>query len=134
MKRVFFLFALLAATAALAPAAAQARPSIVVEAAAKGYFDGFEQMAVRFECSAAEISGQPVRLTRCSFGPLNAPTSWCFECIHPPITATTGGGTVVLGQPYSLCVTASSGTSTGWQSVSKCAPYNYTTGTAVVAG
>lgn len=134
MKRASILFALLAAALSLAPAAAQARPSIVVEAAAKGYFGGFEQMAVQFECSAAELGGRSLRLTRCSFGPLNAPTSWCFECFNPPFAATAGRGTVVLGQSYQLCVTASSQLPTGLQTVSKCAPFDYTTNSAVIAG
>lgn len=134
MKRVLILTALL--TAALAPAA-QARPSLVVEAAAKGYHGGFEQMNVQFECVAADVSGNPTYITRCSFGKVYAPTTGeCMDCPQPdpPAAVAIGSGNVRLGLPYDLCVTAVSYTTAGPQTVSRCAPYSYLTNTAVVAG
>lgn len=129
-KRALILGALLAV--ALAPAA-QARPSIVVGATAKGYHGGFEQMNVAFECAAASIVGKATYITRCSFGSIYAPTTGqCMDCPQPdpPAAVSVGRGNVRLGLPYDLCITAVSGTET----VSKCAPYSYLTNTAVIAG
>jgi hypothetical protein len=123
--------ALLGAAASIASVpAAQARPSIVVEAAAVGHFGGFEQMAVEWECAAANAGTGTVWLSRCSFGPINAAVT-CFECYNPP--AAIGRSTFVLGQPYELCVTAYTYSPT-YQVVSKCAPFSYLTNTAVLAG
>lgn len=131
-RRTVLVGAVLAA--ALAPAA-QARPSIVVTASAAGYNGGFEQMNVAFECAAADVTGAPTAIRRCSFGSIYAPaTGTCFECANPPAAVTTGSGNVRLGLPYDLCVTAVSYVPGGVQSVTRCAPYSYLTNTAVVAG
>lgn len=134
MKRALILCALL--TAALAPVA-QARPSLVVTATAKGSFGGFERMDVRFECAAVDVTAAPAWLTRCSFGPLYANTTGqCMDCPipSPPAGAAVGSGNVRLGLPYDLCVTATSLISSGPQTVTRCAPYSYLTNTAVIAG
>jgi hypothetical protein len=128
IRRAALLGAVL--TAALAPMA-EARPSLVVEAAAKGYHGGFEQMNVQFECAAADVTGKSTSIRRCSFGSIYAPTTGqCFECVNPAATTAAGSGNVRLGMPYDLCITAVAGT----QTVTKCAPYSYLTNTAVIAG
>jgi hypothetical protein len=121
------------AAAVLAPVA-QARPSLVVQASAVSYNGGFEQMNVRFECAAVDVTGKPTHFNRCSFGSIYAPAGQCFECVNPPAVVTTGAGNVRLGLPYDLCVTATSYLASGPQTVSKCAPFSYLTGTAVIAG
>lgn len=134
MKRALILTALL--TAALAPVA-QARPSLVVMAAAKGYYGGFEQMNVQFECAAVDVTGAPAWLTRCSFGNVYARTTGqCMDCPSPdpPAAVAVGSANVRLGLAYNLCVSATSMLASGPQAVTRCAPYDYLTNTAVIAG
>jgi hypothetical protein len=129
MRRALILAAL--AAVAVAPAAAEARPSLVVSAVAKGYHGGFENMNVQFACAAADVTGKPTVIRTCRFGSIYAPaTGPCFECVTPPAAATSASGNVRLGLPYDLCVTAVSGT----ESVTKCAPFDYLTNSAVIAG
>ncbi|MEA2177839.1 MAG: hypothetical protein QOG77_1136 [Solirubrobacteraceae bacterium] len=118
------------AAAVFAPAA-QARPSIVVQAAATA-INEVEVMNVQFECSAANAGAALVYLRRCSFGPIYASTGGCFECYDVPVAS--GGGNLAVGLPYDLCVTAQTYTATGTQTVSKCAPFSYLTNTATIAG
>lgn len=124
--------ALLAGAAVLAAAApaAEARPSIVVQAAATGAVNMVEVMHVQFECAAANAGIATVRLRRCSFGPIYAATGGCFDCPPPPVATASDSGNLAVGLPYDLCVEAVAGT----QTVKKCAPYSYLTGTAVIAG
>ncbi len=125
--------ALLAAAAILAvaaPAAAEARPSIVVQAAATGAINQVEVMNVQFECAATNAGTGTVRLRRCSFGPIYASTGGCFECVPPPVAIASDSGNLAVGLPYDLCVEAVAGS----QTVIKCAPYSYLTNTAVIAG
>lgn len=124
--------AALAVVMATAPAA-QARPSIVVQAVAKGATSvppAFERFTVDWECAAINAGTAPVFLSRCSFGTVNA-GSGCFECVDVPVA--TGRGSFRLGQPYQLCVSAYTLAPVA-QTVTKCAAYDYLTNTAVVAG
>ena len=132
MRRAILVLTL--AALAAVPAVAQARPSLVVQAAAVGYHGGFENMNVQFECTAVDVTGAPTHFDRCSFGSIYAPAGSCFECVHPPAATTNGSGNVRLGLPYDLCVTAVSYIAGGVQRVTKCAPYSYLTNTAVIAG
>ena len=127
-----FRRALLAGAALLAAAApaAQARPSIVVQAAATGAINQVEVMNVQFECAATNAGTATVRLRRCSFGPIYASTGGCFECVNPPLATANGSGNLAVGLPYDLCVEAVAGS----QVVTKCAPYSYLTNTAIIAG
>lgn len=121
-----------ALAAAMAPAAAEARPSIVVQAAATGVINYVEVMNVQFECAAANAGTSPVRLQRCSFGPIYANTDVCYDCYNPPVAS--GSGNLAVGLPYDLCVEASAYSGSTWQTVRRCAPYSYLTNTAVIAG
>ena len=135
MRRALLVVAL--AAFALAPAVAEARPSLVVSGIAKGYHGGFENMNVQFECAAADIGGAPTYITRCSFGKASAPTTGqCMDCPQPdpPAAVSVGSTNVRLGLPYDLCVTAVSHTTAGVQTVSRCAPFDYLTNTALIAG
>jgi hypothetical protein len=128
MRRALILAVVLAG--ALAPAA-QARPSIVVQAAATA-IPQVEVMNVQFECTAANAGAALVNLTRCSFGPIYASTGGCFECYDVPVASDSGN--LAVGLPYDLCVTAQTYTATGTQTVSKCAPFSYLTNSATIAG
>lgn len=119
-----------ALAAALAPAA-QARPSIVVQAAATAV-NQVEVMNVQFECAAANAGTATVHLRRCSFGPIYANTGGCFECYNPPVASDSGN--LAVGLPYDLCVTATTYGPSGTQTVAKCAPFSYLTNSAVIAG
>lgn len=126
-RRTVLVGAVLAA--ALAPAA-QARPSIVVQAAATAV-NQVEVMNVQFECAAANAGTANVHLRRCSFGPIYAGTG-CFECYRLPVAS--GSGNLAVGMPYDLCVTAETYGPSGTQRVEKCAPFSYLTNSAVIAG
>lgn len=123
MKRALILAVVLAG--ALAPAA-QAQSTLVVQAAAVGHFGGFEQMAVHFECAAADVTGAPTQITRCTFGPLSAPAGKLGQL------RVSSGGTVRLGVSHSLCVSATSYHATGPLTVSRCGLYDSLTGKVVI--
>ena len=123
----------LAVVMAVAPAA-QARPSIVVQGVAKGHTaipPMFENFAVEWECTASNAGTANVILSQCSFGGVNA-VHPCMDCPTPPANYAVGKGTFRLGLDYQLCVTAY--VYQPYQTVTRCAPYDYLTNTAVVAG
>ena len=123
----------LAVVMAVAPAA-QARPSIVVQGVAKGHTavpPMFENFAVEWECTAGNAGAALVVLTQCSFGGVDA-VRHCMDCPTPPENYAVGRGIFRLGLAYQLCVSAY--VAQPYQTVTRCAPYDYLTNTAVVAG
>jgi hypothetical protein len=123
MRKALLLAAVLAA--AMAPAA-QARPTIVVQASAVGVTSA-GVLSVQFQCSAADITGGPVVIETCGFGPLYAAPSG-----GTAFAFTSGSGALRQGGSRFLCVVASTPGTT--QNVTRCAAYDPLTGTAVVAG
>ena len=124
--------AVLAAVVCAAPA--MARPSLVVQASAVGTPAGQPGVTTyTFECAATDVRNTVVGLSQCSVGPFYADTGGgCFECFGSPFAY--GQGTVLGTQQYDLCVAASSWGAAGHQYVSKCAPIDPKTLTAVIAG
>lgn len=129
MKKLL-VSAALAAAVLLPATAAEARPSIVVQAAATGVVNQVEVMNVQFECVATNAGVATVRLRRCSFGSIYANAGGCYDCVNPPVAIASGSGNLAVGLPYDLCVEAD----VPGQNVRKCAPYSYLTNSAVIAG
>jgi hypothetical protein len=126
MKKAILIGVL--AAVAFAPAA-QARPTVVVQAAATA-IPQVEVMNVQFQCVATNAGTAFVRLRRCSFGSIYASTGGCFECVNPPVATANASGNLAVGLPYDLCVEADA----PGQTVRKCAPFSYLTNSAVIAG
>lgn len=126
MRRALILAALVAG--ALAPAA-DARPSLVVQASASGIVVG-DQMRLTVECSAADVKNIHFGLSQCSVGPVAADTYCGFECPGEAFAYATG--TAPAGA-YELCVRAYSW-GTYAQHFARCVPLDPTTHTAVITG
>lgn len=106
--------------------AAEARPTIVVQGSAFGTASA-GVLSVQFQCSAADVTGQPVVIETCGFGPLYAPPS-----AGTAFAFTSGSGALRQGGARFLCVVATTPGTT--QDVTRCAAFNEITGTAVLAG
>ena len=114
---------------AAAVPAAHARPSVVVQASAVAVPGAAGQLDVRWQCATADTSGGYAWLHYCKFGGVDAyPECQDWECPADP--AVFASGSFAFGPSYELCVAAVMAT----QYVAKCAPFDYLTRTAVIAG